>query len=75
MAETIGSKLNISREQVFDALGDVRSAGDLLMIFWSPILRASTLFEGLLFVCRRSISARCICLASPGASQRFRWAE
>lgn len=48
---------------------------DLSMIFWTPILRASTLFEGLLFVCRRSISARCICLASHGASQRFRWAE
>lgn len=30
MAETIGSKLNISREQVFEAPGDVRSFDDLL---------------------------------------------
>lgn len=30
MAETIGSKLNISREQVFEALGAVRSFDDLL---------------------------------------------
>lgn len=83
MAEIIGSKLNISKEKVFNKPFDKHLSKMSFVPVIYELLQSTgktsrpwhNLDSWLLFVCRPSTSARCISLASRWASWRPRWAE